>query len=87
MNLRTARARLVTTFRVAALIAASAGLLAACGESKEPEPIPVEESVFGDQVEAIQRTEEQVKEMEARKQDLDAQLQEAEGDLRNDPAQ
>jgi hypothetical protein len=87
MNLSRARPPLAATLRVATLVAAmSAGLLAACGESKEKEPIPVEESVFGDQAEAIRRTEEQVQEMEARKQDLDAQLEEAEGSSRNDPA-
>jgi hypothetical protein len=87
MNLRCARPPLAATFRVAAVaVAMTAGLLSACGESKEPEPMPVEESVFGDQVEAIERTQEQVQEMEARKQDLDAQLEEAEGTSRNDPA-
>ena len=86
MNLRGERPCLAAKFRIALVAAMSAGLLSACGESREPEPIPVEESVFGDQVEAIERTEEQVKEMEARKQDLDAQLEEAEGQSRNDPA-
>lgn len=86
MNRCSARTPLGVTFRVTGLVVVMAGLLAACGESKEPEPIPVEDSVFGDQVEAIQRTEEQVKEMEARKQDLDAQLEEAEGQPPNDPA-
>lgn len=86
MNLRSARPSLAATLRLAALVAALGALVTACGESREPEPIPVEESVFGDQVEAIERTEEQVREMEGRKQDLDAQLEDAEGSQRHDPA-
>ena len=84
MNPKGSRTFPAATWRAALLVAASAGLLA-CGESREQEPMPVEESVFGDQVEAIERVEDQVKEMEARKQDLDAQLEEAEGQSRNEP--
>lgn len=56
-------------------------LLAGCGRDHEPEeqPMPVEESVFGDQVEQIDRTRERVEEMEGRMQDLNSQLDQAEG--------
>jgi hypothetical protein len=86
MNLSGTRPSLAATLRAAAVVVVSAWIFAACGESKEEEPMPVEESVFGDQVEAIDKVEDQVGEMEARKQDLDAQLEEAEGESRNDRA-
>lgn len=56
-------------------------LLAACGRDREAEeqPMPVEESVFADQVETIDRTRERVEEMEGRMQDLNSQLDQAEG--------
>lgn len=61
------------------LVLAAAALLAACGERKEPEPMPVEETVFADQVEAIDRAEDRAREMEGRMQDLNRQLESSEG--------
>lgn len=58
------------------------GLVAGCGQdnrSQEPEPMPVEETVFGDQVEQIQRAEDRAREMEGRMQDLNRELDSAEG--------
>ena len=58
------------------------GLVPGCGQdnrSQEPEPMPVEETVFGDQVEQIQRAEDRAREMEGRMQDLNRELDSAEG--------
>jgi hypothetical protein len=58
------------------------GLVAGCGQdnrSQEPEPMPVEETVFGDQVEQIQRAEDRARELEGRMQDLNRELDSAEG--------
>jgi hypothetical protein len=41
--------------------------------------MPVEETVFGDQVEQIQRAEDRAREMEGRMQDLNRELDSAEG--------
>ena len=64
------------------------GLVAGCGQdtrSREPEPMPVEDTVFGDQVEQIQRAEDRAREMEGRMQDLNQQLDSAEGASGADP--
>ena len=61
---------------------------AGCGQdnrSREPEPMAVEDTVFGDQVEQIQRAEERAREMEGRMQDLNKHLESAEGESRPDP--
>jgi hypothetical protein len=58
------------------------GLVAGCGQdnrSQEPEPMPIEETVFGEQVEQIQRAEDRAREMEGRMQDLNRELDSAEG--------
>ncbi|HSD75181.1 MAG TPA: hypothetical protein VLB75_10460 [Steroidobacteraceae bacterium] len=58
------------------------GLVAGCGQdnsSREPEPMPVEDTVFADQVKAMQRAEDRAKEMEGRMQDLNKALESAEG--------
>lgn len=63
-------------------------MVAACGQdnrSREPEPMAVEDTVFGDQVEQIQRAEERAREMEGRMQDLNKQLESAEGESRPVP--
>jgi hypothetical protein len=62
------------------IVVALAALLAACGDkSEEPEkPMPIEESVFADQIKALERAKDQAHEMEGRKQDLDSQLDAAE---------
>jgi hypothetical protein len=61
-------------------------MLPGCGQnsSEREEPPPIEDTVFAEPVDALKRTENQVKEMEGRKQDLDAQLEEAEGEPRDD---
>ena len=64
------------------------GLVAGCGQdnsSREPEPMPVEDTVFGDQVEQMHRAEERAREMENRMQDLNKELESAEGAPRPDP--
>jgi hypothetical protein len=64
------------------------GLVAGCGQdnrSQEPEPMPVEETVFGDQVEQMQRAEDRAREMEGRMQDLNKALDSAEGASSADP--
>ena len=55
--------------------------LGGCGEDskREEKPIPVEDSVFGDQVEQIDRAKQRASEMEGRMQDLNSQLEQAEG--------
>ncbi len=61
---------------------------AGCGQdnrSREPEPMAVEDTVFGDQVEQIQRAEDRAREMEGRMQDLNEQLESAEGQPRPAP--
>lgn len=58
-------------------------IVAACGQdnrSRAPEPMAVEDTVFGDQVEQIQRAEERAREMEGRMQNLNKQLENAEGE-------
>jgi TolA-binding protein len=65
-------------------------VVAGCGEnnsSREKEPMAVEDTVFGDQVEQIQRAEDRAKEMEGRMQDLNKQLEGAEGQPQPDPDQ
>lgn len=65
-------------------------VVAGCGEnnsSREEEPMAVEDTVFGDQVEQIQRAEDRAREMEGRMQDLNKQLDSAEGQPRPDPDQ
>ncbi len=64
------------------------GVVAGCGQdnrSREPEPMPVEDTVFGDQVEQMQRAEDRAREMEGRMQDLNRELESAEGAPRADP--
>lgn len=64
--------------------------IAGCGQdnsSREQEPMAVEDTVFGDQVEQIQRAEDRAREMEGRMQDLNKQLEGAEGQPRPDPDQ
>ena len=62
-------------------VIALAALLAACGQKSEEaeQPMPIEETVFADQVKALDRAKDQAHEMEGRKQDLDSQLDAAEG--------
>ena len=65
-------------------------VVAGCGEnnsSREEEPMAVEDTVFGDQVEQIHRAEDRAKEMEGRMQDLNKQLEGAEGQPQPDPDQ
>jgi hypothetical protein len=62
--------------------------VAGCGQdnsSREEEPMAVEDTVFGDQVETIQRAEDRAREMEGRVQELNEQLEGAEGESRPDP--
>jgi hypothetical protein len=47
--------------------------------------MPVEETVFGDQVEQMQRAEDRAREMEGRMQDLNKALDSAEGASSADP--
>jgi hypothetical protein len=63
------------------IVVALAVLFAACGDkSEQPEqPMPIEETVFADQVKALDRAKDQAHEMEGRKQDLDSQLDATEG--------
>lgn len=63
---------------------------AGCGQdnrSHEPEPMAVEDTVFGDQVEQIRRAEERARHMEHRLQDLNKHLETAEGESRTGPDQ
>ena len=58
------------------------GLVAGCGQdnsSPEPEPMPVEETVFGDQVEQIKRAEDLNRQMMERVPELNKELDSAEG--------
>ena len=59
------------------------GVVAGCGgednRSQEPEPMPVEETVFGDQVETIQRAEDVNRQMMERVPNLNEELDSAEG--------
>ena len=58
------------------------GLVAGCGQdnpSPEPEPMPVEQTVFGDQVEQIQRAEDLNRQMQERMPNLNKELDSAEG--------
>lgn len=58
------------------------GLIAGCGQdnsSPEPEPMPVEETVFGDQVEQIKRAEDLNRQMMERVPELNKELDSAEG--------
>jgi hypothetical protein len=64
------------------------GLVAGCGQdnrSPEPEPMPVEETVFGDQVEQIQRAEDLNRQMQERMPNLNKELDSAEGASSADP--
>jgi hypothetical protein len=66
------------------------GLVAGCGQdnsSREPEPMPVEDTVFADQVKAMQRAEDRAGEMENRMQDLNKALESAEGAPPPEPEQ
>jgi hypothetical protein len=68
----------------------SLGLLVGCGQdnsSREPEPMPVEDTVFADQVKAMQRAEDRAREMEGRMQDLNQALETAEGAPQPEPEQ
>ena len=58
------------------------GLVAGCGQdnsSPEPEPMPVEETVFGDQVKQIKRAEDLNRQMMERVPELNKELDSAEG--------
>jgi hypothetical protein len=75
----------------AVAVALCLGGLAGCSEDSAPkqeeQPIPVEQSVFGDDVKALHRAEDRAREMEARKQDLDAQIEandETQGEKKGD---
>jgi hypothetical protein len=59
------------TFSVALLGALA--LVAGCGE--RPEPPPVEETVFKDQVRALDKAREVEEQAEKRKREIDAQLE------------
>lgn len=62
--------------------------IAGCGQdnsSREQEPMAVEDTVFGDQVEQMQRAEDRAREMEGRVQDLNKQLEGAEGQPQPEP--
>jgi outer membrane lipopolysaccharide assembly protein LptE/RlpB len=68
-------------------VIALAVVLGACGkQDRDEEPMPVEETVFADQVEALDRAKQQAKEMEGRMQDLNSQLDAAEGTPREPQA-
>jgi hypothetical protein len=57
-------------------------VIAGCGQdnrSQEPEPMPVEETVFGDQVEQIKRAEDLNRQMQERMPNLNKELDSAEG--------
>lgn len=60
---------------------ALAAMLSACAQKSEEaeQPMPVEETVFADQVKALDRAKDQAHEMEGRMQDLNSQLDSAEG--------
>lgn len=62
-------------------IALTTAMLCACGQKSEEaeQPMPVEETVFADQVKALDRAKDQAHEMEGRMQDLNSQLDAAEG--------
>jgi hypothetical protein len=65
-------------------------LIAGCGQdnsSRQEEPLAVEDTVFGEQVETMQRAEDRAREMEGRMQDLNEQLEGAEGAPRPEPDQ
>ena len=55
------------------LVIGACVLLAGCGE--RPEPPPVEETVFKDQVRALDKAREVEEQAEKRKREIDAQLQ------------
>jgi hypothetical protein len=59
------------TFSIALLGALA--LVAGCGE--RPEPPPVEETVFKDQVRALDKAREVEEQAEKRKREIDAQLE------------
>jgi hypothetical protein len=65
-------------------IAFCAMLLAACGQHNPPDehqPMPVEQSVFGEQVKQMRRIEGSAKQqMEGRTKDLNQRLDSAEGE-------
>ena len=48
-------------------------LVAGCGE--RPEPPPIEDTVFSDQVEALDKARQVEEQAEKRKRDIDAQLE------------
>lgn len=57
-------------------------LVGACGQdtpSRQDEPMPVEDTVFADQVKQIDRAKDQAAQMENRMQDLNRELETAEG--------
>lgn len=65
-------------------------LVAGCGQdnsSRQEEPMAVEDTVYGDQIEQMRRAEDRAREMEGRVQDLNKQLESTEGQSRPDPDQ
>lgn len=71
------RSPVLSLSAVLALVGSLAGCLSGCGAREEP--IPVEKSVFGDQVKQIDKAKDQAKQMENRMQDLNKKLGESGG--------
>ncbi len=81
-----ANATIHTKTMVPALALCAAALLcAACGQKREEEPIKPEDTVFGDQLQQIDRAKEAAAEAENRMQDLNSQLDQAEGAAPREP--
>ena len=55
------------------LLLGALALVAGCGE--RPEPPPIEDTVFRDQVQALDKAREVEEQAEKRKRDIDAQLE------------
>lgn len=67
-------------------LAAAALLCTACGqEQRDEEPMKAEDTVFGDQVEQIDRAKQRAAEAENRMQDLNSKLDQAEGVAPREP--